>query len=95
MSIEELKALKRFPKGQEEIEASDRAKIVLSKKQIKVTDKGRRLYKYKAVVTFTYINKKDYDFIYEGRILKKVLKSSIETFQKRNKQMLGYEGGVV
>jgi hypothetical protein len=92
VSIEELKALRRFPKGQEEIEASDRAKIVLSKKQIKVTNKGRRLYKYKGIVTFTYCNGKDYDFIYEGRSLKKVLRSSMTTFEQRNKQMLSYEG---
>ena len=93
MSIEELRVLKKFPKGQEEIEVSDRAKIVLSRRQIKQYVGGKISYKYKAVVTFTYKNGQDYDFVYEEKSMKKVLSKSIKTFDQRNKQMISYEGG--
>lgn len=91
MNFLEFIELNNFPKNKMNIEASDRAKIFMSKKLSKINRKGRRMYKFTGKVVFTYKNGEEYEFNFRGNSFKKVHGEVVDCFVMRNNQMIAYE----
>lgn len=91
MNIQEMRSLKKFPSGVSEIRASDKAEVVIYKVPKGTTKSGTKIFIYKGVVTSIYENGESIKSHSKGTSFKKVLKSTLESFNQRNKQMMGYE----
>lgn len=91
MTLDEIKVLKSFPKGQNIITFKDRASFEIKRYVVKVSPKGKNVYEYSGHISYVYANQKTYDKYFRGKGFKKILNDTIEYFAFRNKQMMGYE----
>jgi DNA polymerase III alpha subunit (gram-positive type) len=91
MKIQEIKEMKRFPKNEVVVSASDKAMITISKTVYKLNKKGKKIFIYEGNVHFVYENGKQYRTDFREKSLKKTIEKTLECFDQRNKQMLNYE----
>jgi hypothetical protein len=91
MNLEEIRLLKSLPKGKEIISFTDRAKFEVERYVVKVTAEEKKVYEYKGHISFVYANGKTYDKYFRGKGFRKILNTTIEYFEFRNRQMIGYE----
>lgn len=91
MTIQELRTMKRFPKGEEVVSARDKATIIVSKICYDIDKKGRKKYIYEANIHFIYENGLAYRLDVRENTLKFTLKKAFEKFDQRNLQMINYE----
>lgn len=91
MTLNEIRALKSFPKGTQIVRHEESAVFTVEKYVVRISPAGKDIMEYKGHISYVYANGKTYDKYFRGRGFQKVLKDTIEYFEFRNKQMDGYK----
>lgn len=81
ISLQELKEMKRFPNGVDQVEVLDYAILKVKR----TMHRGR--YLYTGTTTFTYKNLQVYHLEKATRSLKTLIPKAIVVFEQRNRQM--------
>lgn len=92
MNLKEIFELKAMPKGESIIEYRDRAYFKIERIIVRINEKGKKVYQYKGTISFIYSNGVRYEKVLKpSSSFKTVLLKTIEYFEMRNRQMIGYE----
>lgn len=92
MNLKEIFELKSMPQKQDIIEFTDRAYFKVERILKRTTEKGRKVYQYKGTISYVYSNGVRYEKVLKpSGSFKAVLLKTIEYFEMRNRQMIGYE----
>jgi len=92
MNLKEIFELKSMPKGQDIIEFTDRAYMKVERIVKKVNEKGKKTYQYKGTISYVYSNGIRYEKVLKpSGSFKAVVLKTVEYFEMRNRQMIGYE----
>lgn len=87
-TLEELKALERFPQGENIVILKDEATLEIERTKVKgkTIYTGRLYFMYKNLITYKIERK--------SKILHKLIEMMAFKYEGRNKQMKGYKNGI-